>query len=72
VTRIRLDPIVFALLAITWGSSYVAVRIGGPTMGPFAFVSIRLAAATTALLIAGALLRVPRVAHPPFRRRRRR
>jgi drug/metabolite transporter (DMT)-like permease len=60
MTRGRVDPILFVLLAITWGSSYVAVSIGGSTTGPVVFVLIRVAAAVTALLVAGALVRVTR------------
>jgi drug/metabolite transporter (DMT)-like permease len=56
MTTSRLNPILFALLAITWGSSYVAVRVGGETMAPFGFVAIRVVTALAALLVAGALL----------------
>ena len=51
----RVDAASFGLLAITWGSSYIAIKIGGQSMGPFALVAFRLAAAAGLLLVIAAI-----------------
>lgn len=56
----RPEPILFVLLALVWGSSYVAVGLVGDELGPFSLVTARLVVATLALGAAAVVMRIPR------------
>lgn len=58
--RHRPEPILFLLLALVWGSSYVAIGIVGDELEPFSLVGARLLIGTLALAAAALVLRVPR------------
>jgi drug/metabolite transporter (DMT)-like permease len=55
----RPEPIFFALLALVWGSSYVAIGLVGDEIGPFSLVAGRLVVGTLALAVVALLLRNP-------------
>jgi drug/metabolite transporter (DMT)-like permease len=58
--RLRPEPILFLLLAVMWGSSYVAIGLVGDDLAPFSLVGARLLIGTLALAAAAVVLRVPR------------
>lgn len=49
----------FVLVGTLWGSSYLAVKLAGASIGPITFVAIRLAFAVAFLVAVGLVLRVP-------------
>jgi len=56
----RPEPVLFLLLALVWGSSYVAVGLVGDELGPLSLVAARLLVGTVALAAVAAVMRIPR------------
>ena len=53
------DAALFVLLGGLWGSSYLAVKLAGTSMGPVSFVAIRLAFAVAFIAVVALATRMP-------------
>jgi drug/metabolite transporter (DMT)-like permease len=47
----QIDWLIFAVLGIAWGSSYLYLKIGGATLAPFTLLASRLAIGTAVLAL---------------------